>query len=215
MPRPAPLALAALLGLAACATDPTQGPNPNANQTVMTGAAAGAALGALIGLAAGGRDNRGGGAALGALLGAAAGGLAGAAVQGQNQRFARTEQNLDRQIVAAENDAAEWRRAADASARIRSANERRLAQLEGRYRTGQISLAQYRREVGEIREDLGKLRESAGQARAASGEIADASRVGGKGGAALAGSAEEIARAEAQIRANADALARALAGAPG
>jgi uncharacterized protein HemX len=214
MPRPAPLALAAMLALAACA-NPTQGPNQNANQTVMTGAAAGAALGALLGLAAGGRDNRGGGAAIGALLGAAAGGLAGAAVQGQNQRFARTEQNLDRQIAAAESDAGEWRRAADASSRIRSANERRLASLESRYRGGQISLAQYRRELGEIREDVEKLRASAAEARTARGEIADASRVGGKGGAALAGSAEEIARAEAQIRANADALARALAGVAG
>lgn len=214
MPRTAPLALAALLALAACA-NPTQGPNPNANQTVMTGAAAGAALGALLGLAAGGRDNRGGGAALGALLGAAAGGLAGAAVQGQNQRFATTEQNLDRQIAAAESDAEDWRRAADASARIRAGHERRLAALQGRYRSGQVSLAQYRRELGEMAEDVDKLRASAGQARAARGEIAEASRVGGKGGAALAGSADEIARAEAQIRANADALARALAGAAG
>jgi hypothetical protein len=204
MSRPLlPILLAAALGVAACAQSPYgQGPNPHGGQTVMTGAAAGAALGALLGAAAGGPRNRGGGAAAGALMGAMAGGLAGYAVQDGNQRAAQAEAGLDRRIAVAEAEAKDYRRAADASTRVRQSHERRLAQLDAEYRAGRITAGTYAREAEEARQDLARMRATAREARA--------SADGWRG----TPEAQEISAAEREILRNADGLARALAGVP-
>jgi hypothetical protein len=202
MPRPVlPLLLAAALGVTACA-QPGYGPNPHGGQTVVTGAAAGAALGALLGAAAGGPRNRGGGAATGALMGAMAGGLAGFAVDQGNQRAARGEAGLDRRIAAAEAEAEDYWRAADASARVRRSHEQRLAQLDAEYRSGRITARTYAQEAEEARQDLARMRETARDARAASQDHQGTRQ------------AQEISDAEREILRNADGLARALAGVP-
>lgn len=202
MPRPRlPILLAAALGVAACAQSP-YGPNPHGGQTVMTGAAAGAALGALLGAAAGGPRNRGGGAAAGALMGAMAGGLAGYAVQDGNQRAAQAEAGLDRRIAAAEAEAKNYHRAADASARVRQGHERRLAQLDTEYRAGRITAGTYAREAEDARQDLARMRATAREAR------------GSAEGLRGTPEAQQISEAEREILRNADALARALAGVP-
>jgi len=204
MPRPLlPILLAAALGVTACAQPHYgYGPNPYGGQTVMTGAAAGAALGALLGAAAGGPRNRGGGAAAGALMGAMAGGLAGYAVHEGNQRAARGEAGLDRRIAAAEAEAQDYWRAADASARVRQAHERRLAQLDAEYRAGRISARSYAQEAEEARQDLARMRATAREARAAAEDWRGTRE------------AQAIAEAEREILRNADGLARALAGVP-
>lgn len=202
MSRPLlPILLAAALGVTACA-QPDYGPNPYGGQTVMTGAAAGAALGALLGAAAGGPRNRGGGAAAGALMGAMAGGLAGYAVHEGNQRAARGEADLDRGIAAAEAEAQDYWRAADASARVRQSHERRLAQLDAEYRSGRITARTYAQEAEDARHDLARMRATAREARAAAGEYRGTRE------------AQQITEAEREILRNADGLARALAGVP-
>jgi hypothetical protein len=204
MPRSLlPILLAAALGVTACAQPQYgYGPNPYGGQTVMTGAVAGAALGALLGAAAGGPRNRGGGAAAGALMGAMAGGLAGYAVHEGNQRAARGEAGLDRRIAAAEAEAQDYWRAADASARVRQAHERRLAQLDAEYRAGRISARSYAQEAEEARQDLARMRATAREARAAAEDWRGTRE------------AQAIAEAEREILRNADGLARALAGVP-
>lgn len=117
--------------------------NANFTQTVATGAVTGAAAGALAGgLLGGGR-----GAAIGAVAGGAIGTGAGYAVARNNQSQAQTEDTLNGQIDTAQ------QRATDAAAAATEAHEVAVqAQAQSRslltkYRAGQISAAEYQRQL--------------------------------------------------------------------
>jgi gas vesicle protein len=134
------------------------------NQTVATGALAGAATGAAA-AAAFGRGNTGQNALIGAGIGALIGLAAGMAVADRNLGFEKREASASQRIEAAQQIAANLNNTATASEQVARQNRQRLAQLDRQFRAGQITAAQYREESETMREDLALMRTTAGEAR--------------------------------------------------
>ena len=124
------------------------------NETVATGVVVGAIALGLLGALLAGPRNRGEGAALGALAGAAVGGAAGTYIAARNERYATREQAANARIAAADREAAELERTALAAEQVAKENRERLAQLQARYKAGQITAAQLRAETRTAKEDL-------------------------------------------------------------
>lgn len=164
--RPLAAAAAALLLLSACATtNPGGEPLSPAqqqlraqadryNETVATGVVVGALALGLLGALLAGPRNRGQGAAIGAVAGAAMGGVAGTYIAARNERYATREQAAQARIAAANREAAELERTALAAEQVARENRERLAQLQARYKAGQITAAQLRAQARTAQQDL-------------------------------------------------------------
>ncbi len=138
--------------------------------TIATGALLTGLLGAGAGYvgarATGGRGGQG--ALIGGLLGAVAGGLLGNQVGNANAAQGRQEGSAQARVEAAQRSADELQQTADTAERASETNRARLATLDRQYRAGQVTVAQYRAEVGAMRQDAQLMRKSAddaGQAR--------------------------------------------------
>jgi hypothetical protein len=163
--------------LSACAAthtnDPTLTPAQNQlrqanagwNQTVAAGAALGAASGAAIGAMS--SNNRGQGALIGAVAGLIIGGLAATEVANRNFGFANREIGAQARVENANTVAADLERRAQLADQVVAQNRTKLADLDRRYRAGQITAAQYNQQVAPIREDVDQLKKSAQQGREA------------------------------------------------
>jgi len=166
--RPVILALVAAVSLVGCATnayDPSLSPQQNAmrqqagrwNATVATGTLVGAASGAAIGAAVGGR-NRGSAALIGAGIGALGGLAAGAMVANRNLAFENQEMPLRDRIADARQRTQELQRSAQTANDLTTDNLRRLDQLEGQYRRGQISTSSYASQARSMQADVDLMR---------------------------------------------------------
>lgn len=146
------------------------------NRTTLTGAGVGALSGAALGAAAGGGRHRGEGALIGALAGLAIGALMGAGVADRNLGFENRELNAGQRIEAARQIAQNLETAAATSEQVANQNRQKLAQLDRRYRGGQITLAQYRSEISGMQQDAEVMRSTAKDARAARERLLESSR---------------------------------------
>jgi hypothetical protein len=135
------------------------------NETVATGVIVGAVALGILGALLGGRNSRGEGAAIGALAGAAIGGAAGNYIAARNERYASREQAARARAEAAAREAAAFERTALAAEQVAEENRTRLAQLQARYKAGQITAAQLRAQSETARKDLALMNEAIGQSR--------------------------------------------------
>lgn len=218
--RAAILAMAAALSLVACATgmdDPNLSPQQRAmrqqsgrwNATVATGTLAGAAGGAALGAAFGG-NNRGTAALIGAGIGALGGLVAGAMVANRNLAFENQEAPIKDRIADAQQRILELERSAKAANDLAMDNIRRLDQLEGQYRRGQITAATYRAQAQSMQADVELMRNEQGGAQSFADRLAGSSQT-----APQLRSEEVKARQSAiTIQRSADELERRLARVP-
>lgn len=176
------------------------------NETVATGAVAGAALGCVIGILAS-RNNRGAGCAVGAGAGAIAGGGAGYYIASRNEQYATREQAANARAAAARKEADDLARTADVAERVTRENKAQLAALDRRYRAGQITAAQYRSETASMREDAQTIRKASDEAGKAQ------SAMNNDGGAARE-QAPRVAQAQRRLDSSARELEEALGRVP-
>jgi hypothetical protein len=175
------------------------------NETVITGAAAGAVLGGVLGALVS-RD-RAQGAVIGAAAGAALGGGAGYYIATRNERFATREEAANARITAARREANDLARTASVAERVTRENRARIGELDRRYRAGQITAAQYRQETASMREDLSNMRNAARKA----GEVSVAmAGDAGSSDAALRAQANRAAEAQRTLERSAAQLEEAL-----
>jgi hypothetical protein len=182
--RPLALIAASVLLLQACATtnanneplSPAQqelrAQADRYNETVATGVVVGAVALGILGALLGGRNSRGEGAAIGALAGAALGGAAGNYIAARNERYASREQAARARADAANRETAAFERTALAAEQVAKENRIRLAQLQARYKAGQITAAQLRAQSETARKDLALMNEAIGQSRKVEGAMA-------------------------------------------
>jgi uncharacterized protein YcfJ len=184
------------------------------NETVATGAIAGALLGAVIGALAA-KGNRGQGAAIGAGAGAVVGGGAGYYMATRNESYASREQAVNARISAARREVNDYQHMADLSDRIRRDNEAMLASLDERLKRGEISAAEYRRQTASTQEDVNRLRQALDyNEKVQTGLREDAARSGGAAGTELRQSQAQLEASRQRIAENTDALVRALRSGP-
>lgn len=145
------------------------------NRTVLTGAGVGALGGAGLGALAD-RRNPGRGALIGATAGLIAGALAGAGVAGRNLEFENRELSAGQRIEAAQQISQNLNNAAATSERVANENRQKLAQLDRRFRSGQITAAHYRSETSAMQQDAEVMRKTAGDARNARERLLESSR---------------------------------------
>jgi hypothetical protein len=183
-------------------------PRVRTGETMAEGALLLGLLGAGIGALAGG----GRGAAIGAGAGAVAGAGGGALVAQNAQTQANREAALRASINRANADAQKFRGYAMAANQVAGEARQRIAQLNARYRAGQITEGQFRSETASYQRDLQAMRTL----------IADGSRVqGGMGAAAsstspgFVGPAQGVGGSVADLNRAAADLARSLATVPG
>jgi uncharacterized membrane protein len=169
--------------------------NQRFTETVATGAIVGALLGAALGATLGGR-NRAAMAALGTGAGAALGGAAGYAVARNNLAHAQTEQNLQKAIAEANQDAVAYQRSAVLSAQIASDAHAKAAELDAQYQQKQITATQYRQSLAGYRESATIMQKQLGQMEKETALLqADGSAVGGGNGQTMVTSAQQIEQA--------------------
>jgi gas vesicle protein len=175
------------------------------NETMLTGGLAGAAIGAVGGCLID-RHHCGRGAAVGGVAGGAVGAAAGYYIATRNESFTNREEAAQARIAAARREADDLQQTAAVADRVTQENRNRLAELDRRYRAGQITAAQYSAEAAPMREDLDHIRKAenaAGQAR--SQMAADAASQ-----ANLRREASRVGDAEQRLRSAAGKLDEAL-----
>jgi hypothetical protein len=185
------------------------------DQTVATGAVAGALLGAIAGAMLD-RNNRGQGAAIGAVAGGAIGAGTGYYVATSNERYATQEAALNAKMQAAQRETSEFRQLAQISSRLTAENQAKIADLDRRYQNKEISAAAYRQNVASMRQDVERLQRVTTEADKIANQMRqDASRTSNTVGSQnLRNSANEIQLVRNQIAQNQVALERALATVP-
>jgi hypothetical protein len=175
------------------------------NETILTGGLLGAAVGAVGGCLAAGR-NCGQGAAIGGVAGGAVGAAAGYYIATRNEQFASREQAAQARIGAARREADDLQRTATVADQVARDNRSRLAELERRYRAGQITAAEYRSEAAPMRDDLEQIR----KAQAAAGQARTQMNADAAGQADLRREAGRVGEAEQRLRGAASRLEDAL-----
>lgn len=163
---------------------------------VVTGAVIGALIGAGIGLAAGGQ-NRGQAAALGGLLGAGLGGAAGGAyaqnVNEQTKNISAQKEGLQKVIAQADRSIGQARRINELASSLASEEQARINGLNAQLRTGKITAAMYRTEIGDARNNINAIEGSRDKIDA---DIAILDRVGKEPGGGEAAARANQLRAE-------------------
>ncbi|MGE0746548.1 MAG: hypothetical protein AB7K86_14930 [Rhodospirillales bacterium] len=209
--------LAMALALGACATSGADMANMTPaqrelhqrtarfNETVATGAGVGCLVGAVIGAAATGEAKY---AAVGCGAGAVAGGAGGYYLASRNEKYANREQAANARIAAARKEADDLSRTAQLADQVTRENKARLAQLESRYRAGQIDAATFRKEAEAARNDLKTI-------KTASDKASDVSRTMGQdarqtGDAGVGREAARVQQAQRQLQQSANELEDAL-----
>lgn len=175
--RSVAVAASAAILLAGCAAgggygDPSLSPaqnqlrqsNARFNETVATGAGAGALLGGIAGLALGGR-NRGEAALIGAAAGGALGAGAGYAVASNNLSRASSEAQFNDAIQQANAEANRFQSAAQASQQVADEATAEARKLNGQLRAGQITQAQYRAGLSKYQADNEAMAKQISKAR--------------------------------------------------
>jgi hypothetical protein len=183
------------------------------NETIGTGAVAGALLGAIAGalLVGGG----GPAIAIGAGSGAALGGGAGYYVASRNETYASREEGINARIAAAGRERFDYQQMADISDRICAENEAKLASLDGQLQAGTITADQYRRRMASMGEDVRRLRQALEyNEKVQVGIRQDVARSGGATAEVLRQSRADLEEARQRIAKNTDALVRAIRSSP-
>jgi len=209
--------LAAALALGACATTGADTANMTPaqrelhertarfNETVATGAGVGCLLGAVIGAAATGEAKH---AAIGCGAGAVAGGAGGYYLATRNETYANREQGANARIASARKEADDLARTAQLANQVTRENKAKLAQLESRYRAGQIDAATYRKEADAARNDLKTIRTASDKASEISRTMGQDARQ--TGNASVGQQAARVQDAQRQLQQSANELEDAL-----
>ncbi len=179
-------------------------PRVRTTETILEGGAIGGLLGAGVGALAGG----GRGALIGAGVGVAAGAGAGALVANNAQTQANTEAALVASINRANADADKFRGYAMNARAITAQAEQHIAQLDARYRAGQITAAQFRSQTNVYRRELDAMNKLTADA----GRTSNAMNTAGAQSRArqLNSSAGQVSASGREMGAAANALSRAL-----
>lgn len=210
-----------LAGCAAGGYDPGLSPaqnqlrqsNARFNQTVGTGAGAGALLGAVAGLALGGR-NRGQAALIGAAAGGALGAGAGYAVASNNLNRASSEAQFNDAIQEANAEANRFQSAAQASQQVADEAMADSRRLNGQLRAGQITQAQYRTSLSKYQADNDAMTKQISEARNATAAMRRSAQVAsGANRGQFTRSAAETEAASNQLEQAQARLSRMMAGA--
>jgi hypothetical protein len=173
------------------------------NETVAIGAAVGAGLGCALGLLVDSR-NRGRGCAAGAALGGLAGAGSGYYIASRNEQYASREQGANARAAAARKEAEDLSRTADVAERVTRENKAQLAQLDAKFRAGQITAAQYRDQTAAMREDAKTIRRASEEAGKVSGTMST------DGGDGVRQQATRVAQAQRRLDSSARELEQAL-----
>lgn len=139
------------------------------NQTVATGAVAGAATGTAIGAVAGKGSLEG--ILIGAVAGLVVGTVAGMVVADRNLEFEKRELSAEQRIAAARTATQNLETRAGTSEALARSNRARLDQLDSQYRANLITADKYRAETAVMRKDVELIRESAEDAKKARDKI--------------------------------------------
>ena len=186
--------------------------NARFNQTVGTGAGAGALLGAVAGLALGGR-NRGEAALIGAAAGGALGAGAGYAVARNNLNRASSEAQFNDAIQQAGADAEAYRSSALLSRQVADEAAADVRRLNGQVRAGQISQAQYRASLSKYQADSDAMTKQITEAQKASATMRQNAAVASRANnAELSRSAADVEASRSQIEQSQARLSRLRAG---
>lgn len=186
--------------------------NARFNQTVATGAGAGALLGGVAGLALGGR-NRGQAALIGAAAGGALGAGAGYAVASNNLNRASSEAQFRDAIQQASADAEAYRSSALLSQQVADEATAEARKLNGQLRAGQITQAQYRAGLSKYQADNDAMAKQASEARKAAATMRQSARVAsGANTGQFTRSAVDVEASTSQIEQNQARLSRLIAG---
>lgn len=143
--------------------------NARWNQTVATGAVAGAATGAVAGAAL--SRNRGRGALIGAGVGLVGGVVAGAVVANRNHTFTDRSASAQSRIENATMTANALEAQAGAAQQVVAQNRIDLANLDRQYRARQVSAAEYRERTETARADLVQMNQGVQNGAAAREQI--------------------------------------------
>lgn len=186
--------------------------NARFNQTVATGAGAGALLGGVAGLALGGR-NRGQAALIGAAAGGALGAGAGYAVASNNLNRASSEAQFNDAIQEANAEANRFQSAAQASQQVADDATADARRLNGQLRAGQITQAQYRTGLSKYQADNDVLTRQISEARKAAVAMRQSAQVAsGANSGQFSRSAAETEAASNQMEQTQARLSRMMAG---
>lgn len=194
-------------------TNPDYQPKVRTAQTVTEGAVAGVVAGALIGALLGGRGNYAAGAAIGATVGGAGGALAGKAVADNAQQHANREAALVEAIALANRDAQSFQNYAAAARAVAAETRSAVADLDRRYRAGQISADEFRRRTDTYRRDAQVMQSLAADADRARTAMASAGEPHER--ARFMGAANEMRRTTAEMNQWSADMVRTLATVPG
>lgn len=185
------------------------------NETVATGAVAGALLGGIAMALLSDNRNRARNVALGAAAGAAVGGTAGYYVATSNQNYASAEQEYDAKLAAVEREVTSYRAISDSSQAVVTENKIKISLLQDAYGKRTMTAAEVQRSAATMQEDLKQLRLVASEkAKVMSGVSQDITRFQAQGKDVRGLQAAQAQLAQSQIESNVDELARALAGLP-
>ena len=222
--RPVALAVSAAILLAGCAGgggyDPGLSPaqnqlrqsNARFNETVGTGAGAGALLGAVAGLALGGR-NRGQAALIGAAAGGALGAGTGYAVARNNLDRASSEAQFNDAIQQAGADAQAYRSTALLSRQVADEALADARRLNSQLRAGQITQAQYRTALSKYQADNDAMTKQITEAHKAALAMRQNAAVASRANnAELSRSAADVEASSSQIEQSQVRLSRLMAG---
>ncbi len=186
--------------------NPDYSPTSARTWTVIEGTVIGAALTGLATYLISGGNTRAALAA--ALAGGAVGYRAGHAVADNAEMQANAEAALRGSIQRANADAAKFQSYAQSARAVTAQAEQHIAQLDARYRAGQLTAAQFRQQTDVYRRDLdamNKLQAGAGRTSTAMGTVGNQTGAG-----ALNASAGQVNASRGEMGAAANALARAL-----
>jgi DNA repair exonuclease SbcCD ATPase subunit len=230
----AAVALAAMLGLAGCASggspldvfgDGSDAELTSAQQdlrqesdrfkwTRLQGALVGAAGGALTGWLIG-KDAKG--AAIGAAAGGVLGYAAGYYIDSVNQSYANQQQALNTRIDAAQKDVERYQKAVADARAVVGMHRQKIADLNAQYARQQITAQQYGAQVAAIEGDIAALqsliKESSGNIELMDKDIA-ALREHGAGVGGLVAQRNELASQRDALQAQLDTLASAIGSIP-
>lgn len=213
--------MAFLLALGACANtnDPTLTPaerqlRQESNKFAQT-TAEGAVFGALAGLAIGYLAGGARGAAIGAGAGALTGAVAGYEVAQNNYMQAKTEDNYNKAIQEARNNAQQYQADAASAQAVADQALADIAQLKQQYRSQAISVDQYRASLAKYSADVQAIEKLSTSAQSQIDTMTKESARAGAQGGGFAQSAAQMSASKASLDNSAEQVKRALSDTPG
>jgi uncharacterized membrane protein len=184
-------------------------------QTVNEGAIIGMIAGAALGAALGGSKSGAQLALVGAAAGGALGSAAGYAVARSNYAHAQTEDNLQKAIAEANEDAAAYQRSAAASEEIAAEARAQVAELNAKYQQKTITAAQLNANIAGYRQSAEIMRKQIGDMDSGKESLrADARTAAGPNAQIMLAKAREIEAARAKESRSLDQLEQLFSSIP-